>query len=77
MAYEASGREDLIETIKLTDFVELRITAIYDEEDNFSSLDFRQWYCTRKNPEMNPTQKGFRIGVDKLKVLYDVIGKFI
>ena len=72
MAYEAKGREEVVDVIELSQFSELRITEIHDESDALTSVDIRQWYCTRNDATMKPS-KGIRIKADDLDRIVSVL----
>lgn len=72
MAYEAKGREDVVDVIELSQFSELRITEIHDESDALTSVDIRQWYCTRNDATMKPS-KGIRLRADDLDRIISVL----
>ena len=61
MAYESKTVDTVIQTIKVTEKSEIRITRICDEDGQIKAVDIRQWYCTANDPTMKPTQKGVRI----------------
>lgn len=73
MAYESNDIQEIVKVIKLTDFTELRVTKVSDENNNLKAFDLRNWYCTQKDPEMKPTQKGVRIKKEDLKEVLEVI----
>lgn len=72
MAYEAKGREEVVDVIELSQFSELRITEIHDESDALTSVDIRQWYCTRNDATMKPS-KGVRLRADDLDRIVNVL----
>lgn len=59
-------------TISVTEFVEVRVTKL-EKPDGSIVVDIRQWYSTRKDPEMKPTQKGIRFSIDKLPDIQNAI----
>ena len=73
MAYISEGKQVLIDSIRLSDFAELRISRIENKSGEFESVDIRQWYCTQSNPEMKPTQKGVRIRAEQLDSVLSAI----
>lgn len=73
MAYESNDKQELLSAIKLTEFTELRINKVIDENDNLKAYDIRNWYCTRTNPDMQPS-KGIRIKKDNIS---DVISAVV
>lgn len=74
MAYESNDKQELLKVIKVSEFSELRISAIKESNDDLKAIDIRNWYCTQKEPEMKPTYKGVRIRKDDLA---DVIDELI
>ena len=75
MAYKSTGKEELVGVVSLGDYSELRITRISDESANFSAVDIRNWYCTKNDSEMKPTQKGIRIKKENLAEVLNYIEK--
>lgn len=73
MAYTSESNQILIDTIKLSDFSELRVSRVESKSNEFESVDIRQWYCTQKDPTMKPTQKGVRIRADQLDRVLEAI----
>lgn len=61
MAYETNNKEVEIGNIVLSECVELRVKRIEKPDGELESIDIRQWYCTRTDPTMKPTQKGVRV----------------
>ena len=59
--YQETENHITVDIVKISEFNEIRIDRIEDKEGNFKAMDIRQWYCTRTNPEMAPTQKGIRL----------------
>lgn len=51
----------------------MRVTKLSDDEGMVVSVDFRQWFHQKNDLEIKPTQKEFRIGVDKLDELERLI----
>ena len=66
MGYESNDVQEFVSTIKLSDFSELRTSTIKGKDGNLKSVDIRNWYCTQKEPEMKPNQKGVRIKKEDL-----------
>ena len=62
--YESDSIQTVKNIIKLTNFTELRFSTLESKDGDFEGFDIRQWYCTQKDPEMKPTQKGIRIRKD-------------
>lgn len=62
--YESDNVQTVENVIKLTNFNELRFTSLESKDGDFEGFDIRQWYCTQKDSEMKPTQKGIRIRKD-------------
>lgn len=73
MAYNPKYNEELMGVIPVNDYNEVRVTKLSDDEGKVVSVDFRQWFHQKNDLEMKPTQKGFRIGVDKLDELERLI----
>ena len=59
--YTCTDKQEVVATVKQSDFSEIRITKLSDENTGeVKSVDIRQWYCTKKDPTMQPS-KGIRI----------------
>lgn len=71
--YKGYAKETVEEIIELTEFTDLRITSLRNEDNELQGIDIRQWYCTQKDPEKKPTQKGIRLSSDKLHILLDTL----
>lgn len=65
MGYTSDNIQTVVNTIKLTDLSELRVSRIETKEGALAAVDVRQWYCTKSDPVMKPTQKGIRIKADQ------------
>lgn len=72
MAYESNDKQEVVGTIGLTNFTELRISTVNSEE-GFKAIDIRNWYSTQKDPDMKPTQKGVRIKKEDLAEVLNII----
>ena len=77
MAYEAKGKEVVVDTIQLTNFTELRVTAIHDENDELTGVDLRNWFCKSSDPTIRPSQKGIRLRVEDIPEIIDVLSEVI
>ena len=75
MAYECESKQTVVDIIKLTDFTEVRVSKLENENGELEAIDVRQWYCTQKNPEYTPTQKGIRIKEEFVDQLLSAIKK--
>jgi hypothetical protein len=73
MAYKSNEKITLLETISLSETLELRVSRVEDESGEFKSVDIRNWYCTTKDPEMKPTQKGVRIKKENIQEIVDLL----
>jgi hypothetical protein len=71
--YEGYSNEEVVGTLELSNFTEVRITALKDSSNELQGVDIRQWYCTQKDPEKKPTQKGVRINKDLLPEFLDLL----
>lgn len=71
--YKGYAKETVEEIIELTEFTDLRITSLRNEDNELQGIDIRQWYCTQKDPEKKPTQKGVRINKDLLPEFLDLL----
>lgn len=67
MAYQSDSIQTIVDTIKLTNYSELRVTRVGTKDNEFEAVDIRQWFCTAKDSTMKPTQKGVRIRKDQLE----------
>lgn len=74
MEYDSTNEKQIVvDVIKFSDFSELHITRVEDENGDFKAIDIRNWYCTRKDPTMKPTQKGVRIYKDNFERIMNAI----
>lgn len=74
MAYSSNDKQNLVKTFKMSEFTELRISTVSDDT-GLKALDIRNWYCTRSDSEMKPTQKGVRIKQEDLADVIDTLIK--
>lgn len=72
--YTCTDKQEVVATVKQSDFTEIRVTKLSDENTGeVKSVDIRQWYCTKKDPTMQPS-KGIRIkDTDIAEVLWGII----
>ena len=72
--YTCTDKQEVVATVKQSDFTEIRVTKLSDENTGeVKSVDIRQWYCTKKDPTMQPS-KGIRIkDTDIAEVLWGIM----
>lgn len=72
--YTCTDKQEVMATIKQSDFSEIRITRLLDKEtDEVKSVDIRQWYCTKADSTMKPS-KGIRIkDTEMAEVLWGIL----
>jgi len=75
MAYECESKQTVVDVIKLTDFTEVRVSKLENENGELEAIDVRQWYCTQKNPEYAPAKKGIRLKAEFVDQLLSAIEK--
>lgn len=75
--YKGYAKETVEEIIELTEFTDLRITSLKDNDNELQGVDIRQWYCTQKDPVKKPTQKGVRLSVENVHKVIDVLSELV
>lgn len=60
--------EEIVSEVKITDSTKVLIKSL-KENNKRVGIDIRQWYCTKNDSTLKPTQKGLRFYGDGLSEL--------
>lgn len=77
MAYKSSKVQVEEGSFQLTEYNQVKIDSIRNDDNSVDAVDIRQWYMTKDCEEYRPTQKGIRVPADYIPNLIEILQRLV